>query len=104
MARLLCIAVLRVAACAPEPGPGPPALRLSQLGQADSTPLYRALDGMSANNREIILLREIQGLKLEDIAAMLKVPLGTVKSRSSRARLELASRVRAMAPSYGASS
>jgi RNA polymerase sigma-70 factor (ECF subfamily) len=66
--------------------------------------LYRALAGMSENNREIILLREIQGLKLEEIASLLDVPLGTVKSRSSRARLELATRVRTLAPSYGAAS
>ena len=51
MARLLCIAVLLVAACAPEPWPGPPALRLSQLGQAYSTPLYRAFD---SNTRPLL--------------------------------------------------
>ena len=56
MARLLCIAVLLVglpmaAGCAPEPWPGPPALRLSQLAQADSTPLYRALD---SNTRPLL--------------------------------------------------
>jgi RNA polymerase sigma-70 factor (ECF subfamily) len=72
--------------------------------QARRELLYRALAGMSANSREIILLREIQGLKLEEIASMLELPLGTVKSRSSRARVELASRVREMAPSYGATS
>jgi RNA polymerase sigma-70 factor (ECF subfamily) len=66
--------------------------------------LYRAIAGMSNANREMILLREIQGLKLNDIAAMLGLPLGTIKSRSSRARVELATRVRAIAPSYGASS
>jgi RNA polymerase sigma-70 factor (ECF subfamily) len=63
--------------------------------------LYRALSGMSAKNREIILLKEIQGLKLEEISEMLDLPIGTVKSRSSRARVELATRVRALAPSYG---
>ncbi|HXV76374.1 MAG TPA: sigma-70 family RNA polymerase sigma factor [Candidatus Polarisedimenticolaceae bacterium] len=66
--------------------------------------LHRALAGMSEANREMILLREIQGLKLEEIASMLGLPLGTVKSRSSRARIELASRVRAIVPAFGASS
>ena len=49
----------------------------------------------------MILLKEIQGLPLEEIAAMLGLPLGTVKSRSNRARLELAravSHLRSSAP------
>ena len=44
-------------------------------------------------NREIILLKEIQGLGLEEISAILEVPVGTVKSRSHRARLELAQKL-----------
>ena len=52
--------------------------------------LHRALERLSAPYREMILLKEIQGLPLEEIASMLDLPLGTVKSRSNRARLELA--------------
>jgi len=63
--------------------------------------LYEALDGMSARSREVILLKEIQGLKLEEISTMLALPIGTVKSRSNRARLELASRIRRLDPSFG---
>ena len=59
------------------------------------------MNQMSEQNREIIQLKEIQGLKLDEIAAMLSLPLGTVKSRSSRARLELARKVVALDPSYG---
>jgi len=44
-------------------------------------------------NREIVLLKEIQGLTLEEISSLLKVPLGTVKSRANRARIELAEKV-----------
>jgi len=44
-------------------------------------------------NREIILLKDIQGLAFEEISAVLNVPLGTVKSRSNRARLDLARRL-----------
>ena len=47
-------------------------------------------------NREIILLKEIQGLQLDEIATMLHIPLGTVKSRSNRARIELARKVMAL--------
>ncbi len=56
--------------------------------------LHAAIDGLSAQSREMIQLKEIQELKLKDIAALLALPLGTVKSRSHRARLELADAVR----------
>ncbi len=52
--------------------------------------VHQALGKLSALNREVILLKEIQGLSLESIARMLQAPLGTIKSRSSRARVELA--------------
>lgn len=52
--------------------------------------IRRALDQVTALNREIIVLKEIQGLSLEEVAAILKVPLGTIKSRAHRARFELA--------------
>lgn len=55
--------------------------------------IYRALQELTGLNREIILLKEIQGLQLEEISSMLNVPLGTVKSRSNRARMELARKV-----------
>lgn len=64
--------------------------------------LRKALDRMSGINREMILLKDIQGLKQQEIAEMLEIPLGTVKARSNRARLELAARMIELDPSYGA--
>lgn len=64
--------------------------------------LYRALDLMSAVNREMILLKDIQGLKQQEISELLEVPLGTVKTRSMRARVELARRILELDPSFGA--
>lgn len=58
--------------------------------------LYRALATLTAANREIVLLKDIEQLKLEDISTRLGLPLGTVKSRSNRARLELAKAVRSL--------
>lgn len=52
--------------------------------------IYRALGSLSERNREMILLKDIQEMKLGEIASMLDVPIGTVKSRTNRARLELA--------------
>src|SRR3989442_13849745 len=60
------------------------------------------MDRMSDADREILMLKEIQGLKVEEIALLLKVPTGTVKSRCNRARLDLAERGRRPDPSYGA--
>lgn len=56
--------------------------------------LYRALGTLSENNREIILLKDIQELKLVEVAELMAAPLGTIKSRWNRARVELAKAVR----------
>ena len=60
---------------------------------ARKTQVHLALRELSDLNREIILLKDIQGLGLEEIAVMLEVPVGTVKSRSNRARVELAQKL-----------
>jgi RNA polymerase sigma-70 factor (ECF subfamily) len=52
--------------------------------------LEKALHQLSPINREAILLKDIQELPLEEMATMLDLPVGTVKSRCSRARAELA--------------
>ncbi len=64
--------------------------------------VYQAMGQLSEQNREILLLKEIQQLKLTEIAGMLGLPLGTIKSRASRARVELAKSVLELDPSYGA--
>jgi RNA polymerase sigma-70 factor (ECF subfamily) len=63
--------------------------------------VHRALQKLSQINREIILLKEIQGLSLEEVSETLKIPVGTVKSRSNRARIELARQVMAMTDGNG---
>jgi RNA polymerase sigma-70 factor (ECF subfamily) len=45
-----------------------------------------ALDG---EQKEVLVLRDIQGYSYEEIGGMLKVPDGTVKSRLFRARLAM---------------
>ena len=71
-----------------EPGPD----ELSELASQKRL-VYRALQKLSDISREIIMLRDMQGLPLAEIAELLRVPLGTIKSRSNRARLELAEAV-----------
>ncbi len=51
--------------------------------------LEDALTKVSDEHRSVIIMRDINGLEYEEIAKILNVSLGTVKSRISRARLAL---------------
>ena len=48
--------------------------------------IYSALDEISEQHKEIIVLRDIDGFSYEEIAEMLGIEYGTVKSRLFRAR------------------
>jgi RNA polymerase sigma-70 factor (ECF subfamily) len=55
----------------------------------DERQLQEAIARLSHEHREVLLLKDIEGLKYEDIAEILGVPIGTIRSRLHRARLEL---------------
>ena len=59
-----------------------PATESTESGQPEIAPLMR---GLSPNEREIIQLRFVDGLQLTELAVVLDVPLGTVKSRLHKA-------------------
>jgi len=48
-----------------------------------------ALEQLPADFREVIVLREFEGLSYKEIAAVVRVPVGTVMSRLARARERL---------------
>ena len=52
--------------------------------------VHRALLRISGDLREAVILRDLEEFTYEEIADMLKLPLGTVKSRINRGRAELA--------------
>lgn len=56
-----------------------------------------ALLGVSFEHRAILLLREVEGLSVEQVAESLGLPAGTVKSRLSRAREALRRQLLAVA-------
>lgn len=49
-----------------------------------------ALERLDEDHRQILLLRDVEDLSYEEIAEILELPRGTVKSRIHRARAELA--------------
>ncbi len=53
-----------------------------------------AIEALSADLRQAITLREIEGLSYEEIAELMNCPIGTVRSRIFRARESIALRLR----------
>ena len=51
--------------------------------------IQKAISQLPSKFKQVIVLRDIQGFSYEEISAIIKVPLGTVKSRVNRARLKL---------------
>ena len=51
--------------------------------------IQHCLQGLPAEFRAVVVLADIQGLDYTEVAAALRAPLGTIKSRLARARLRL---------------
>lgn len=73
----------------PEPERGPDSARETALA------VVRAASSLSLSLRQALLLRDLQGLSYEEIAALQAVPVGTVRSRIAAARAAVAKAVRA---------
>jgi RNA polymerase sigma-70 factor, ECF subfamily len=59
------------------------------LGKEDAERVQAAIDQLSTEFREVILLREFEELSYQEIANVLNCPAGTVMSRLGRARAKL---------------
>ena len=75
----------------PDPSAGPEA---SALGRERAAAVRAALGELPADFRTVVVLRDVNDLSYEEIAEALSLPLGTVKSRLSRARSLLAASLR----------
>jgi RNA polymerase sigma factor (sigma-70 family) len=56
---------------------------------ASGASIGRALAGLAEPLREVVVLREVEGLSYKEISAVMHVPIGTVMSRLARARAQL---------------
>ncbi len=61
------------------------------IEQSERAALQRALAALPDEFREVIVLREVQGLSYREISDVVGVPIGTVMSRLARGRRRLAS-------------
>jgi RNA polymerase sigma factor (sigma-70 family) len=59
------------------------------LQQRDVVRVRTALEQLPADFREVIVLRELEGLSYKEIAAVIHAPIGTVMSRLARGRERL---------------
>jgi RNA polymerase sigma-70 factor (ECF subfamily) len=82
----------RLRRLAPEP---PPDALEPLLDGERSERLLRAFQGLPAGDRQLVMMRDVEGFSLEEIAGLIQAPVGTVKSRLHRARARLARAVEA---------
>jgi RNA polymerase sigma-70 factor (ECF subfamily) len=84
-------ALLRLADGAPRPDA---ALERSELEAA----LQRAIAELPEDRRIVVVLRDLEGLSYEEIARVLELELGTVRSRLHRARADLKEKLERFLP------
>lgn len=64
--------------------------------------LAKAMEQMSPEHREILVLVCVKGMQYQEVADMLSIPVGTVRSRLSRARNQLIAMMEGpTSPNYG---
>jgi RNA polymerase sigma-70 factor, ECF subfamily len=65
------------------------------LEQAERDGLIQAaLNSLAPDHRAVVVMKDLDGLHYEEIAVILEIPIGTVRSRLHRARHELRERLR----------
>lgn len=73
-----------------EAEPGPEA---ALIKKADEAAIQAAIEAVPHPFREVLVLRDVNGLSYKEIAAMLAAPIGTVMSRLARGRALLAAQL-----------
>ena len=71
--------------------PGPDAgIRSAQIQER----MQQALDELSEEQKAVVILRDVEGLRYEEIAETLGINIGTVKSRLARGRYSMQEKLR----------
>jgi RNA polymerase sigma factor (sigma-70 family) len=73
-----------------DPALGPEA---DLIRRADTAAIEAAIATLARPYREVLVLHDINDLSYKDIAAMMQIPIGTVMSRLSRARRQIAKEI-----------
>ncbi|WP_047154336.1 RNA polymerase sigma factor [Aneurinibacillus tyrosinisolvens] len=66
-----------------------PSVHQEQLESMDRLSLQEAVAKLSPEKRAVVILREVHGFDYQEIANILSIPLGTVKSRLRDGRLQM---------------
>ena len=72
------------------PAADSPAPDAALLEKADKELVHQALEALPLEYREVLVMRELEGLSYKEIADVAELPIGTVMSRLARAREQLA--------------
>jgi RNA polymerase sigma-70 factor (ECF subfamily) len=87
-------------ALARSPDTGPASTTRSRARNEAGRILWKALEALPEDQREVLVLKELQGLRYQEIASVLAVPEGTVASRLFNARLALKQELTRMGVTY----
>lgn len=68
---------------------GAPDAEAEMVRNVESRMLREALDALPVNFREVVVLRELEGMSYKEIAEVMNVPIGTVMSSLARGRERL---------------
>jgi RNA polymerase sigma-70 factor (ECF subfamily) len=82
----------------PTDGADPPAAQLEQRERACQ--VHQALAALSEEHRTILTLREMEDFSYEQIAEILDLPVGTIRSRLHRARMQLREQLKGVIQEY----
>jgi RNA polymerase sigma-70 factor (ECF subfamily) len=97
LARNACVDASRRRAARPTLAPveedAAQALDLSSSGDPTVVAIFAVAARLPEPQREALLLRDLQGLSYDEIAALQQVPIGTVRSRIAAARQAIANEV-----------
>ena len=78
-----------------------PDLRVDALKDMIGDEISNALNALDVDFRTVIILCDLEGFKYEEMAKILDIPIGTVRSRLHRARQLLKEKLSAYAKSMG---